>query len=103
MGAMFRSPLTAAILRTTRAAPLCIEHPGRLARMCGDPARPSSSYCPHHHSLCYILSGSNAEIKRLREVEALASAVGRPASPPGVRRPPGSFSKSLEQAVRDSS
>jgi hypothetical protein len=43
---------------------------------CGAPRQTSSPYCPYHHSLCYIASGSNAEAKRLREVENLASAVG---------------------------
>jgi hypothetical protein len=71
-------------------------------RSCGEPRRPSSPYCPHHHSLCYILCGSKAEIKRLQEVEALASAVGgrrakREAAP--SRR----FLRRLEQAIRGSS
>jgi hypothetical protein len=43
---------------------------------CGAPRQAFSSYCPHHHSLCYIACGSNAEARRLREVEKLASAVG---------------------------
>src|SRR4051812_14487312 len=66
---------------------------------CGNPRRsPSSSYCAHHHSRCHILCGSNAENKRLQEVEALASAVGgrraRQAAAPSRR-----FLERLEQAV----
>ena len=66
---------------------------------CGAPRQASSSYCPHHHSLCYIACGSNAEAKRLREVERLASAVGgrrgrRDAGPSQH------FLRRLEQMVR---
>ena len=48
----------------------------RGSAYCGAPRQASSSYCSDHHSLCYIACGSNAEAKRLREVETLASAVG---------------------------
>ena len=69
-------------------------------RSCGAARRPSSSYCPLHHSLCYITTGSKAETDRLREVEALASAVGgrRARRREGPTR---HFLKRLEQAVRD--
>jgi len=74
------------------------EPDGRLA--CGAPRRQASSYCPRHHAVCYITSGSNAEIKRLREVEALASAVGgRRARRQAAPSP--QFLKRLEQAIRD--
>lgn len=68
-------------------------------RVCGTPRRQASSYCPRHHAICYISSGTNAEVERLREVEALASAVGgrrarRQAEPSRM------FLKRLEQAVR---
>jgi hypothetical protein len=68
-------------------------------RACGAPRREASSYCPHHHAICYVVSGSNAEVKRLQEVEALASAVG------GRRarrqaEPSRQFLKRLEQAIR---
>jgi hypothetical protein len=70
------------------------------SRACGAARRPSSSYCSHHHSVCYIVSGSKDETVRLREVEALASAVG---GRRGRRReaPSRHFLKKLEQAVRD--
>ena len=45
-------------------------------RMCGAPRRPESAYCPQHHALCHLACGSAAEANRLREVEAIASAVG---------------------------
>jgi hypothetical protein len=68
-------------------------------RTCGAPARPASSYCMHHHSLCHIACGSTAEANRLREVEALASAVGgRHARDDGG--PSRQFLKRLEQTVR---
>jgi hypothetical protein len=69
-------------------------------RSCGAARRPSSSYCPLHHSACYITTGSKAETDRLREVEALASAVGgrRARRREGPSR---HFLKRLEQAVRD--
>ena len=45
-------------------------------RMCAAPRRLESSYCAEHHSLCHLACGSPAEANRLREVEAIASAVG---------------------------
>jgi hypothetical protein len=76
------------------------ESGGSCRQTCGAPRRLSSSYCPHHHSLCYIVSGSRAETDRLREVEALASAVGgRRARQRG--RPTRQFLKRLEQVVRE--
>src|ERR1700751_6424918 len=69
-------------------------------RPCGAARRPSSSYCPHHHSLCYIVCGSKAETDRLREVEALASAVGGRRARQRAE-PTRQFLKRLEQAVRE--
>jgi hypothetical protein len=45
-------------------------------QICGAERRPASSYCPAHHALCHLAYGSAAEADRLREVEAIASAVG---------------------------
>ena len=42
-----------------------LEGPGSK-RTCGAPARPASSYCMHHHSLCHIACGSTAEANRAR-------------------------------------
>ena len=69
-------------------------------RSCGATRQPSSSYCPHHHSLCYIVCGSKAETDSLREVEALASAVGGRRARQRAE-PTGQFLKRLEQAVRE--
>src|SRR5690242_917368 len=69
-------------------------------RPCGAARRPSSSYCPHHHSLCHIVCGSKAETDRLREVEALASAVGGRRARQRTE-PTRQFLKRLEQAVRE--
>ena len=76
-----------------------LDEPGGR-RACGAPRRPASSYCPHHHAVCYVTSGSDAEVKRLQEVEALASAVGgrrtRRHSAPSRH-----FLRRLEQTIRD--
>src|SRR5690242_7621585 len=45
-------------------------------RFCNARRRPGSAYCPEHHTVCYLASGSTGERGRLREIEALASAVG---------------------------
>lgn len=68
-------------------------------RTCGAARRPASSYCPCHHAVCYLVSGSKAEVRRLREVEALASAVGGRRARQGAG-PSRQFLKRLEQAVR---
>ena len=67
---------------------------------CGAARRVSSSYCPHHHSLCYVVGGSKAETDRLREVEVLASAVGGRRARQRAQ-PTRQFLKRLEQAVRE--
>src|SRR5580693_2034079 len=69
-------------------------------RSCGATRRPSSSYCPHHHSVCHIACGSEAETDRLREVEALASAVGGRRARQRAE-PTRQFLKRLEQALRE--
>src|SRR5271155_2510451 len=69
-------------------------------RPCGAARRSSSSYCPHHHTLCHIVCGSRAETDRLREVEVLASAVGGRRARPRAE-PTRQFLKRLEQAVRE--
>src|SRR5438270_12358182 len=67
---------------------------------CGAARRASSSYCPHHHSLCHIACGSKAEVDRLREVEALASAVGGRRGRHGAE-PRQQFLQRVEQSVRE--
>lgn len=76
-----------------------VDRPGGRG-ICGAPCQASSSYCPHHHALCYIASGSKAEARRIREVETLASAVGgRRARQRAL--PSRQFLERLEQAIRD--
>jgi hypothetical protein len=71
-------------------------------RICGTPRRPVSSYCPQHHALCHLANGSAAEANRIREVEAIASAVGgrRSRNRGGPSR---QFLKRLEDTVSTSS
>jgi hypothetical protein len=71
----------------------------RQRRRCGALQRPGSSYCAQHHALCHLPGGSKAEAKRLREVEALAAAVGGRRAIAGTG-PTRRFLKKLEQAVR---
>ena len=76
-----------------------VEESGRH-RSCGASRQANSPYCPEHHSLCYIACGSNAEVNRLREVEALATAVGGRRAQQRAA-PTRQFLKRLEQAVRE--
>jgi hypothetical protein len=69
------------------------------ARTCGAPLRPSSPYCPTHHMLCHVAPGSEAAAGRLREVEALASAVGGRRSRV-ARKPSRQFLRRLEHVIR---
>jgi hypothetical protein len=68
-------------------------------RSCGARCRGASSYCPTHHALCHVSYGSEAEADRLREVEALAKAVGGRRSRDTLR-PSRVFLRRLEQAAR---
>lgn len=69
-------------------------------RFCDSPRRRGSPYCPCHHALCHIRSGTNEEVTRLREVEALANAVGGRRARDSSE-PPGRFLRRLERAARD--
>ena len=70
-----------------------------VGRTCGVRCRHSSPYCATHHVLCHVAYGSPAEADHLRQVEALASAVGgrrsRDAGGPSSR-----FLRRLERAAR---
>src|SRR5271165_2680239 len=70
-------------------------------RICGMPRRRGSSYCAHHHALCHVPSGTSQEVRRLREVEALANAVGGGRGSDGGA-PSRHFLKRLEHVLRDS-
>src|SRR5258707_14443675 len=43
---------------------------------CNAPRGADSAYCPRHHALCHLPKGSAAEGRQLREIAALAEAVG---------------------------
>jgi hypothetical protein len=66
---------------------------------CGAPRRPGSSYCREHHALCHLVEGSRGERRRLREAEALASAVGGRQGRP-AREPPDPLLRRLENIAR---
>ena len=68
-------------------------------RACAAPRRESSPYCPAHHALCHVADGSPAEASHMREVEALASAVGGRRSRDGGG-PSRRFLRRLERAAR---
>lgn len=44
--------------------------------LCGAPLQPDSPYCEPHHAVCHLPAGSPAERRQLREIAALAKAVG---------------------------
>jgi hypothetical protein len=43
---------------------------------CGADRQPGSSYCAHHHAICYVRPESAQERVVLREIAALAATVG---------------------------
>src|SRR3954463_5199907 len=55
---------------------------------CAAPPRPGSAYCHAHHAVCHLSSDSLAEERKLKEIEALAEAVGGKSGRPGRRPPP---------------
>jgi hypothetical protein len=55
-------------------------------RACGARRRAGSSYCDHHHAICYLPAGSLAERKRVRLMGRIADAVGGKASQRGMTR-----------------
>jgi hypothetical protein len=66
---------------------------------CGAACKPGSSYCDHHHRLCYLSGGSLSERRRLRETEALATAVGGRRGR-ATRLPPDPLLRRLENIAR---
>lgn len=67
---------------------------------CGAARRPGSSYCPAHHALCHVPQGSAGESRKLRESEALASAVGGKRRRRPARLPPDPFLNRMEHVAR---
>jgi hypothetical protein len=72
---------------------------GDARQICGIPRRPASPYCLRHHALCHVAYGSAGEADCLREVEALAKAVGGRRSRAGGG-PSRQFLKRLERVAR---
>jgi hypothetical protein len=70
-------------------------------RSCGASRRPASAYCPQHHALCHLAYGSAAEADRIREVEAIASAVAGRRSR-NRSGPSSHFLKRLERSISTS-
>jgi hypothetical protein len=68
-------------------------------RVCGAPRRDSSPYCQTHHALCHVAYGTPGEADHLREVEALATAVGGRSSRDSGG-PSRQFLRRLERAAR---
>jgi hypothetical protein len=66
---------------------------------CGEKRRHGSVYCAHHHALCHVPEGSSDERRRLKETEALASAVGGRRGR-SARVPPDRFLRRLENVAR---
>jgi hypothetical protein len=71
----------------------------KLPTSCGAARRPGSPYCAPHHAVCHIAGGSAGEWRRLREIEALAAAVGGRCGR-AERLPPDRFLRRLEQIAR---
>lgn len=69
---------------------------------CGAPCRPGSVYCDAHHALCYLLIASPAEKRKLKEIQALADAVGGRSGRPS-RRPPRRFLQRMDRVSRAAS
>jgi hypothetical protein len=68
-------------------------------RVCRVPCRPGSPYCREHHALCHLPPGSTAERRQLREIEALADAVGGRQGRP-ARSPPAALLRRLTRLER---
>jgi hypothetical protein len=66
---------------------------------CDARRREGSPYCGHHHALCHVSEESRRGRRRLKEAEALASAVGGRAGKP-ARLPPDPVLRRLENIAR---
>jgi hypothetical protein len=70
-----------------------------LVNFCNEPRQPGSAYCPRHHASCYLANGSDAERRQLREIEALAKAVGGKQGR-AARSPPAPLLRRLDRVAR---
>jgi hypothetical protein len=68
---------------------------------CNAPGQPGSAYCPPHHASCHLANGSAAERRQLREIEALAEAVGGKQGRV-ARHPPARLLRRLDRVARAS-
>jgi hypothetical protein len=68
-------------------------------RVCNAARRPGSAYCPQHHARCRLPAGSAGERRQLREIEALAEAVGGRQGRP-ARSPPPALLRRLARLER---
>jgi hypothetical protein len=68
---------------------------------CNAPSQPGSAYCPAHHASCHLANGSAAERRQLREIEALAEAVGGKRGRV-TRHPPARLLRRLDRVARAS-
>jgi hypothetical protein len=66
---------------------------------CNQPRRSGSAYCPGHHKSCHLANGSDAERRQLREIEALAKAVGGKQGR-AARHPPIPLLRRLDRVAR---
>lgn len=66
---------------------------------CGAARREKSPYCARHHALCHVSEESRRGKRRLKEAEALASAVGGRAGRLW-RLPPDPLLRRLENVAR---
>jgi hypothetical protein len=69
------------------------------AGFCSAPCQPGSAYCPRHHALCHLASGSAGERRQLRAIEALATAVGGKQGR-AAPQPPAPLLRRLERTAR---
>jgi hypothetical protein len=79
-----------------------IDDPDPTARgvnFCGAPRELGSTYCRRHHALCRLPRRSLAERRQLREIEALAEAVGGRQGR-GGRQPPPRLLRRLDRITR---
>jgi hypothetical protein len=66
---------------------------------CGAPVQRGSPYCPQHHALCHVPKVSPKARRQIREIEALAQAVGGRQGRP-ERLPPDRFLRRLERQAQ---
>jgi len=71
-------------------------------KFCNAQSQPGSAYCPPHHAWCHLPNGSAAERRQMREIEALAEAVGGKQGRV-ARRPPAQLLRRLDRVARASS